>query len=105
MTGYPAILVDPRSATHGRLREQGTHYVDSINRAHSELVKFNSRQDEVYKAVRSRFKSLLQRDTAQCQRKCLEEFEFRDHKINSVKRYLRCQKMKDVSYIESRFIQ
>lgn len=38
MTGYPAILVDPRSATHGRLRKQGTHYVDSINRAHSELV-------------------------------------------------------------------
>ena len=48
MSGPKARLVDRSSATHGRSWEINERYVHPINRAHSELVKFHSRNDPIY---------------------------------------------------------
>ena len=50
MTGKPSVLVGSASATHGRPWELGEHYVQAINRNHSDLVKF-AKQDENYEVV------------------------------------------------------
>ena len=46
MTGEPAVLVDPFSATQGNTAK----YRQPLNRTHSDLVKF-SVQDEDYERV------------------------------------------------------
>ncbi|KAF2138220.1 uncharacterized protein K452DRAFT_90057 [Aplosporella prunicola CBS 121167] len=48
MGGEPAKLVDRNSATHGRPFDSNEHYVQPIDRNHSELVKFQSNVDDVY---------------------------------------------------------
>lgn len=48
MGGKPAKLVDRNSATHGRPFDSDDHYVQPIDRNHSELVKFQSSADEIY---------------------------------------------------------
>ncbi|RDW94780.1 hypothetical protein BP5796_00543 [Coleophoma crateriformis] len=50
MKGPPCILVDLRSATHGRRWENQAHHIQAIERDHSQLVKFKA-NDEVYERV------------------------------------------------------
>lgn len=48
MSGPLAKLVDRSSATHGRPWERDERFVQPIDRDHSGLVKFRSRNDPVY---------------------------------------------------------
>jgi hypothetical protein len=55
MSGEPAILVGISSATHGRPWEHEAHYIQAINRTHSDLVKF-SYHDVVYDKILDQMK-------------------------------------------------
>lgn len=60
MTGPDALLVDPHSATNGRARssEQDHHFVEPINRTHSEVVKFTHQEDPYYAMVSGHLKRI-----------------------------------------------
>jgi protein SERAC1 len=51
MNGKPTALVNSASATHSRPWELEEHYVQPINRTHSDLVKF-AKQDHDYEIIR-----------------------------------------------------
>ncbi|KEY71758.1 hypothetical protein S7711_02982 [Stachybotrys chartarum IBT 7711] len=46
MTGPPAVLVDPESATHGRSWETSSRFILGLSRNHSDLVKFSRSCDD-----------------------------------------------------------
>lgn len=60
MTGPDALLVDPHSATNGRActSVQDNHFVEPINRTHSEVVKFPHREDPYYAKVSEHLKRI-----------------------------------------------
>jgi hypothetical protein len=59
MSGPPQILVDKDSATQSRPWETSDRYIMSINRSHSDLVKF-SKHDHEYEIVLDCLRDFLQ---------------------------------------------
>lgn len=51
MSGPPELLVNPHSATHGRLIDTEKNYNYDVDSTHSGLAKFSSREDRPYKIV------------------------------------------------------
>lgn len=58
MNGDPVVLVDRDSATHSRPWEVDDTYIIPINRAHSDLVKFERHSDD-YETVLRHLKRLV----------------------------------------------
>lgn len=58
MTGPPAVLVDPESATNGRAWETSSPFVLGLDRNHSDLVKFNPSCDD-YELVLGSLRDVL----------------------------------------------
>ncbi|KAL0256742.1 hypothetical protein SLS55_009139 [Diplodia seriata] len=51
MSGPLEILVEPHSATHGRVHDAEKHHVHPVDRSHGDLVKFSGRKDGTYRVV------------------------------------------------------
>lgn len=48
MKGSPTVLVDPHSATQGKLLNEPEHPVFQLNHTHSEMIKFCGQDDDDY---------------------------------------------------------
>jgi len=59
MKGSPVVLVNKESATHSRPSETAARFILPINRAHSEIVKFERFSDD-YECVLACIRELLE---------------------------------------------
>ncbi|KAL1613491.1 hypothetical protein SLS54_010556 [Diplodia seriata] len=51
MSGPLEILVQPHSATHGRVHDAEKHHIHPVDCPHRDLVKFSGRKDSTYRVV------------------------------------------------------